>query len=326
VLLLLFVAVVAVLLGVLTKEQGDHRLLYYALAVGLLVCSAVRLLAPLSAYEQESLGLATMGHRVYRSLFRLPLVALVMGLVSGIAYLAAPVISSIPDPLHTRFPTNMPHDSWSANVTWRAQQAAVRGLAWLPVICLACAAAALAWWAHDSTKWAGAVEYRVVVAFATLPFMALSVIDARSKASSSPALSLHTFAQRLPGVHLIALAFFVTLALQGFTWHRLLDRLQTELITAPEACVFMGQGHWIEPTPLNHSDLTTLSLVLQGRSPEKIMMHPWIASSCQEGVNEHGLWIREGFFHPRDVGWFDLRKTGISPPGSELLSPVQGGG
>lgn len=153
----------------------------------------------------------------------------------------------------------------------------------------------------DPHKWVNGIGYRGWALIASLPFMALAVLD-------RPLGDGDTFddRNRMRVIQAAVVVFSVVISVQSAVWFNLTRRLQQELSTWNVACVPLESLQWAEKTPLDFWSTPSLAVVLQGRGPEKLVL---AGDGCAEF--ERSGQVRIAPWHlVRPGGWWGLSKKG----------------
>jgi hypothetical protein len=150
-------------------------------------------------------------------------------------------------------------------------------------------------WALDPAAWGDALRYRAWLLFLTLPLFVMAVIDARR---SSPWIDRRLVTVGAPAV------MALVLAAQSLSWVGLQTRLAVSLAATPPGCVLRSQVDWIESTALDHWATTSLGIVLEGRSPDHLVL---IDRPCDGAVDAARVTIKLTPFDRDDrpvPGWW----------------------
>ena len=177
-------------------------------------------------------------------------------------------------------------------------------------------AALVTWtiWAHKSTLWSTAVNYRRWVVPLTVPFYLMAFVDQWMRLRQ-PAPGFGWVRVRLPIGLAVTGVFAIVLSVQSIVWVRLTHHLVRSVETYPRALVpWDDVAQWAKDTPLYHWGTTSYVFVLEGRQPRKLVLDP------EPGGVESQLRIIDGnpprvplsWFTPVDpepgpAGWFDFR-------------------
>lgn len=156
-------------------------------------------------------------------------------------------------------------------------------------------------WAGSGANWERALAYRGWVVILVLPLIVGAVVSAtRLKDQHAPQLR-RVLAPAIGTVTLIVLL------VQGITWQGMLHRLAADLQAAPPGCVDAASLPWVRASPLNHWGLTSLSLIVNGRAPTRMIAH---GATCETLDAAEGLPVKilDGDVTDRREGdgWYDL--------------------
>ena len=223
-------------------------------------------------YDSASPSLHILGLQYHSSVEGLPLAAIVLGWLAGLAALG---------------------------LTWRGDRRAARRLGWIPAGLLIAAVACLIRWASIPDEWRGAFDFRSYVFVASFPFVVMLAVDAlvldrRDRpAGASGRLSRWTLAR------LATAGFSLVLAVQSTSWDVVSRQLARDVAAAPGPCVaappLRGRGsavdHWSEPS---------LVLLLQGREPTRAVLD---ADGCARLREQRVLTVTPWYRVPADGGW-----------------------
>ena len=155
-------------------------------------------------------------------------------------------------------------------------------------------------WSLVPRAWAASIGYRLWVAPVSLALMTGCALDAWR---SSPAPS---WTARKPALIAIGSAFFIVLSLQSATWVRLKTRFVHDLHQAGSGCVPRSSLKWIANTPLNHWSIAAYSIVLQGRTPQVLVLDDDNCDTYAKNREVNIIW----FSRASGRGWFDLDHAG----------------
>lgn len=270
------------------RLERSERLWLLPVAVGLLALAALKAFVPLSGYEAESLSLQRLRDAFEVAVRGWPLVSLAGTLAAAALTLAQPWLE----------PAMGPRLSASTRYA-PAALAVAAGVALVP-------------WARNPYLWAHALDYRFWVGPITLGFMGAACLEwlTRRAASSGAAL----LSSRMATVAAVGAAMLLVLALQTRAWGQQVATLSASLAERGERCVELASLPVIGGSPLNHWGTTSLSLVLQGRQPERVVME--VPEGCAALATRAGVRLGEWETRPFGAGWFSLQRLADPRPPS----------
>ena len=155
-------------------------------------------------------------------------------------------------------------------------------------------------WSLVPRAWAESIGYKFWVAPISIAMMAGCALDAWR---SSPMLS---WTARKPALIAIGSAFLVVLSLQSATWVRLTTRFVDDLHQAGSGCVPRASFKWLRFTPLNHWATAPYSIILQGRTPDVLVLDDDNCDTYMKNREVNIIWFSRASGH----GWFDLDHAG----------------
>jgi hypothetical protein len=269
----LAVPLFAVLAGVAVANReggsrGERGIVASAFAL-LTILVAARYLLGATPYEAEAISIERLGWQFRASVAGAPLV--VIGAVYAIGMLIV---------LRRMVPTRLALIASLAAVT--------------------AGGVAMAAWAASGVSWERALAYRGWVVILVAPLILGAAVSALRGPDHRPSL------RRVlaPAIGTVTL---VVLLVQGGTWQGTLRRLAADLDASPPGCVDVATLPWVATTPLDHWGLTSLSLVVEGRAPGRMIAH---GAACDDLDTVGGLPVKilDGVVADRRPGdgWYDL--------------------
>ena len=271
-------ALLAALALLLRRREGRHRreLVGWALAFGLLAgLTALRFLLFHTGYERDQLSRGALAWNFLVALRGYPAAAL------GGTAVAALLAQALPH-AGTR----------AARRAARAAQA----------IALLLVAACLLLWARDPHQWAQANKYGYPALPITLGFLALALLD-RARLRAAPAAARRAWGPRLRTIGQVALVAALVLSVQGAAWFGLTQQLRRAIATSPTACLAMAPLGWLRGTPLDAFSTPAYALLLQGRTPARLVLG---GNGCGEEQFGTGVALNQFYTRGWQGGWFDL--------------------
>jgi len=271
-------ALLAALALVLWRRRGGVRreLAGWALAFGLLAgLTALRFLLFHTGYESDQLSRGALAWNFLVALRGYPATALGGTAIAALLTLA------------------LPH---------AGTRAARRALRAAQAVALLLAAACLVLWARDPHQWAQANKYGYPALPVTLGFLTLALLD-REWLRAAPAAARRAWGPRLRTIGQIALVAALVLSVQGVAWFGLTQQLRRAIATSPTACLAMAPLGWLHGTPLDAFSTPAYALLLQGRTPERLVLG---GNGCGEEQLGAGVALNQFYTRGWQGGWFDL--------------------
>ncbi|MCU0490146.1 MAG: hypothetical protein MUD01_00960 [Chloroflexaceae bacterium] len=152
--------------------------------------------------------------------------------------------------------------------------------------------------------WMGSLDLRTWSLFIALPFFGAALLEFVITRRSGPAPAEEQ-RHRIHTVQLVSLIFCTTLVAQSILWAGLTQRLQGELASRPFGCISMTSLPWVEKTPLNHWSLTSYVYILEGRTPDQMVLGWDNCTTMQIGAKLPVVpWELPPHSGPE---WFDMR-------------------
>ena len=171
---------------------------------------------------------------------------------------------------------------------------------------IATAAALFFVWAVDPLRWSAELGYRHWVVAGSLPFIGLAALESLRQPITNLREAQAEWNHRSQIVLCAGVICLLTLSAQSVGWIQITQHLQGIIAQSPTACVPASSIEWLNRTPLNHFSLTTYSLVIQGRTPEKVVLPD---NACSQTDFTTGFPLtEEGDWREWEGGWFDMRR------------------
>jgi len=247
----------------------------YAGASLLVVLALSRLFAGFSGYEHRMMSLEQVTNTFRWSVLGWPLVSL--------AFVCAAALQCLRGSAANR----------PANNSEVAPDYILAGLALAAGVCLIPPSI-------DARTLSAVMGYRFWVGPISVALMAGCALDAW-RGNPAP-----LWAARKPALVAIGSAFFIVLSLQSVTWARLTTRFVGTLHQAGCGCVPRSSLKWITNTPLNHWATDAYAIVLQGRTPQVLVLEDDNCDTYKKNREVNILW----FSSAGGRGWFDLDHAG----------------
>jgi len=275
-------SVVALAIG-LRRADESRRMRWWAL--GFAALAAVALVRFLwSPYDTQQVSQGGLLWSLTMSAAGLPLVALVGALLAAAALYAAPF------------------------ARLRGKQQLAQTLRAIEVVGIAVAAVSLVLWARDPHLWRWANKFDYPALFASSCVMGLAVVEGLAHTRDTLrgvdiAVKLD-WPHRARTIQAIALVFSIVLCVQGSAWFGLTSRLRETINQSAWSCVSMAPLDWLQQTPLNQFATSDESILLQGRTPQKVVLS---GNGCGATTFSGGVRLNQYYLRGWQTGWFNLR-------------------
>lgn len=288
----LFAVAAGLAFSVGLRAVGRRRTMWrWALVFGVLaLMAALRVWLFHTEYEAEQASLETLRWAFTVAVAGSPLLALTCAWVAGLMVFIAPFAG-------------------------RRRRVTV-ALRAIELLSIAMATAVLIRWAIDPEQWRWELKYGYWAPVASLSFLGLAALEvlmrggAPEKAVRAVAVSgidsLRGLAwsHRVGTAQLVALACSLVLIVQSTAWLRLSNRLSETMARSGWSCVAMSRIGWIEDTPLHSFATPAYSLLLQSRTPQKVVLD---GDECGTETFADGVALHPFATHELGKGWFNLR-------------------
>lgn len=273
-------ACVAFALGIRFK---DERRAMWRCAAALGAFAAVRVATFLvlrSGYEMSQLSVQVLLQQFRVSVVGLPLLSLAAGYVAALMIFISPAVKRVP----------------RRNVATIVNSIKLSGL-----IIVGCA---LFIWARDPQLWWKALDFRSFALFSSLPFMVLAALESLIRGPHFLRDTEIDWYHRVKTMQLVAAIFLLVLFVQSATWYNLTNKLRDTILQSRDVCISTSSIDWIAGTPLDHWATPAYSILLQSRTPKKLILD---GNSCTEPSFPDK--VRLAWFYTRsgEGGWFNLR-------------------
>ncbi len=270
-----FLTLVALLIW---RREGHKRreLTGWALAFGILTfLTALRFLLFHTSYESAQLSLGALGWNFLVAFRGYPALAVGCAVVVGVLFLILPRIAG------------------SAHRIIRLAQ-------WLALLIIA---VALFLWAREPHLWAQENKYSYPALPITLVFMVLALVDLVRPGATSAAASPRLERPRMQTIQVVTLLVALVLIVQSVAWFGLTQQLRRTIATSPLSCISMAPLGWLKGTPLDQFATPAYSLILQGQTPERLLLG---GNGCGEEQFGAGVNINQYYVRDWQGGWFNL--------------------
>lgn len=278
----------ALLIAMLRRASRRRMLVWSLIFFGLAVGEAVMFALLRDPYETSELSLAMQLQHYHASAAGLPTVAILLVWLGGLLLLLRRSI-------------------FSGKIG-----AFARTMRFGEIASISLAGVVFMIWARDPTSWRFALDFRDLATLSLAPFMLFAALEVILGAESTDSEAAAEWAHRLQLTQIVAVVFLVTLGIQSAIWYGLRTELSNTIESTPEACIPASSISWLDRTPLYHWATPTLSIVLQSRAPEKIVLEK---DDCSDPTFTTQVRINPTYdtYRPRTGGWFDFSRTGLSP-------------
>lgn len=270
-------ALLTVLALLIWQREGQQRreLTGWALAFGILTfLTALRFLLFHTSYESAQLSVGALGWNFLVAVRGYPAATLGCAALVGILFLVLPHVGE-----------------GAARIVRAVQLVALLLLAVLMVL-----------WARDPHLWAQANKYSYPALPVTLAFMALALVDRARSRPARPATH-RVWLPRLQTIRLVALIFALVMSVQGVAWFGLTQQLRRTIATSASSCISMAPLGWLQGTPLDQFATPSYALLLQGRTPERLVLS---GNGCGEEQFRAGVNLNQYYLRGWQGGWFNL--------------------
>jgi hypothetical protein len=190
-----------------------------------------------------------------------------------------------------------------------------RGVAALAALLVLAGAARWVVWASDEHIWSEALDYRRWLVPLTVPWYALALLESliqKPAATAEPGVivpprtDVLSFRAAL-GCGLASL-FAAVIIIQSTLFASMTRRLALEVRRYPGVLIPFGEMTWTHHTPLSHWSTASYVLLLQGKTPAKLMGESQYFERLWENPPVVQLDMYNYFGpQPGPRGWFDLR-------------------
>jgi hypothetical protein len=158
-------------------------------------------------------------------------------------------------------------------------------------------------WARDARAWQDELNFRFIAPFVALPFLACAGVFAVFGKASDERLTGSDGWVAFGGV----LVFALVLTTQSAVWLELRRSLEATFARSGP-CISMGGVPDCRRTALKWWPTPSYALLIQGRAPRTLLLP---GNDCARPDLDRVIPVNPWYARPRDVGWFDLRRTGL---------------
>jgi hypothetical protein len=171
-------------------------------------------------------------------------------------------------------------------------------------------------WAIDPGQWRWALKYGYWAPIGSLVFLGFAFLevllspqrvgdsDHETRTASADLLHEPQWAHRIRTAQLVALSCSLVLIIQSAAWLQLTNRLTTSMSQSGWSCVSLARLGWLSNTPLNSFATPAYSLLLQDRTPDKVILN---GDECGTETFEKGISLNAYGTRTLTQGWFNLR-------------------
>lgn len=172
--------------------------------------------------------------------------------------------------------------------------------------CLVAAGVLLILWARDPRLWWKALDFRGFAPLSSLVFMMFAALESVLYGSHLPSNTPSDWNLRLASMQVVGLTFLLVISVQSTAWFGLTERLRKTIAQSPTGCISTTSIEWLAGTPLNHWATPALSILLQGRSPQMLVLD---GNACAEAGFPDKIRIAPWYVRTGKGGWFALQAT-----------------
>jgi hypothetical protein len=286
-------------------RYGDRRRRMWLWSLGFALVAAgaeARFVLASNMYELQQLSLPIIASYFQESLLGLPLVGLAGAAAAAVSIMLESVFSG-----------------WNLG----SGVPVVRIIRVLKPAGVALAAAAFFAWALNPKYWAQEVNFRELALFSSGPFMLMGLAEGMRLGRNEWDDMSSKWSSRFRISQGLALIFLIVLATQSLVWHNLTARLVSNMDAGGNQCISTTDLKWMAQTPLDDWSITALSIFIQGREPESLVMG---GSGCTTMSFKDGLPLAifdAGHWDLRNwqSGWYNLAALGQSLTVSQETPP-----
>ncbi len=242
-----------------------------------------RLLIPSTDYESSTSGIDYQLQLLERSIGNWAGIGLLLVAIAAVALAIIPRLNSPP--------------GW---------------IRWIPLASLILAGSAFLVWAADGEEWRNVSDYRGANLLFSLLLMGLAFLDSSSNKKKIQAPEIKRL--RRYAVIAGAVVFGVTISLQSYVLAKEVNRVSEIMEHAGSGCIPESQIPDFESSPLWQSTFPSTSLLLQSRTPDRIVLPDSMCDSIAD--TGHIPMFRTPGSQRIQSGWIDLWSLQYSVAGS----------
>lgn len=284
ILLFALAAVLSFLVGM--RYRSDRRKMWLgAFVFSVITASAVvRFLLVRSQYESDKLSWDILRWTFDVSMAGVPIKALAGLFLATAVIFGAPVIKN--------------HHA----------QRSVLALYALELICFTGAAGLLVYWALNPPWWQWAGRFTFWAPFVTCWFMGMAALECLAPGlSKGQQQGERDWQHRVRTIQITGSIFCLVLSVQSLVWRNLTSQLRQTMVQNPWSCISMSSVAWLDRTAFNHFATPHLSLLLQGQTPQKVLLSN---DGCTQQTFQEGIWLDSYGERAWQGGWFELQTLG----------------
>lgn len=158
-------------------------------------------------------------------------------------------------------------------------------------------------WASDVRWWENAITFRAASLFISLPFIGAAVLESLIHGPAWFASPEGDWGHRIKTTQIVGIIFAIVLVQQSISWIGLTNQLRETIAQSSTACISSSAIPKSARTPLGHWTATSYSLLLQGMTPEKVILAD---DGCSKTDFSRGLPIADWDLRKWQGGEFDL--------------------
>jgi hypothetical protein len=158
-------------------------------------------------------------------------------------------------------------------------------------------------WASDVRWWENAITFRAAALFISLPFIGAAVLESLIHGPAWFASPEGDWGHRIKTTQIVGIIFAIVLVQQSLSWIGLTNQLRETMAQSSTACISSSAIPKSARTPLGHWTATSYSLLLQGMTPEKVIL---TNDGCSKTDFSRGLPIADWDLRKWQGGEFDL--------------------
>ncbi len=262
------------------REQRSSMWKWAGVFVGLGLLGGLRLLLFRNSYEDSQISVDILKEHFEVAVLGLPLVAILLVWLGALLVFVAPILKEKDE-----------KRDWSF-------------LYGLELLCFIAAGALLLLWAKDPVLWERGLDFRTWAPLASLPFLVMALLESLRRKSERVNYVRKEWTYRTTSMLVITIVFSIVLCVQSLSWVNLSSRLQEAVNQSTSSCIPVSSLPFLGKTPLGHWSLTSYSLMLGERQPQKVVL---FGNACTDKKFSDALPLTNwGDNRPWQKGWFDL--------------------
>jgi hypothetical protein len=272
----------AFIVGLRRKDERRQRWIW-AFGLGTLCALKLAMFYKLkSDYEIGQLSLSIMRLHFSLAVAGLPLMSL------GCAWLAASMVFL------------------SSLVNRRLMREVALVIHSLELAMLLTAGSLLIFWAKDPYLWMHGLNFRSWALFSSCPFIMIAALETLIPCGNLLRNAEDDWTHRIMIIQIVAVIFLLVLSVQSTVWFNLTNRLRETIAESQDACISTSSIRWLPRSPLQHWATVAYSIVLQGKEPQKLLLH---GDGCVKARLSGVVRIAPWDLRSSTKGWFDLQPS-----------------